>query len=130
MIVIQFVGHDSMGGEWNKVGFSGENVWFVLGQLDHDFTDNIDGSMVDKNFQGGRSLFGLILAIWDVAGDKANFNVETFVGHFFFNEGFYGVAMMHSGGKFANESSQDNIIGGGKSMGAKENAAFGEPFKH
>ena len=108
------MGQDSMGRVWNKVGVSGEAFWFVLGHVDQDLMDNIDRGTVDKNFHGGCGLFALILAIWDVAGDKVNFNVETFVFYFFVNECFHCVTMVHHGREFAHETSQGNIVGGEK----------------
>ena len=63
-------------------------------------------------------------------GDKINFNVETFVYHFFVYECFHSVMMVHHGGEFANETSQDNVVGGDKAMDVKKNLSFGEPFIH
>ena len=42
VIRIKFMGQDSMGRVWNKVGVSGEAFQFFLGHVDQDLMDNID----------------------------------------------------------------------------------------
>ena len=94
-----------MGRVWNKVGISGEAFRFVLGHVDQNCTDSVNIGTVDKNFHGSCSLFALILAIWDVARDKVNFNVETCLFDFFVNDCFHCVAIVHRGREFAHETS-------------------------
>ena len=128
MVIEQFMSRDSsMSGEWDKVNIGRDNYRFSLEQFNHEFTDSVDGSTIDKNLHCISCKFFFFLTIRDVPGNKVNLKIEAFGGGSSINDGLCGVTMVHSGRQVADESGQEDIIGHSESMSAEENLALGKP---
>lgn len=127
VLVVEFIKHGAIGRTGNKVDVLGDGGGFVGEDFDHQFTDLVDMSMINLDLDSSGRGFFVVLSIWDIPRNKANFEVGSLGFHGVLNDLVDGIMALVCRGHLTEKTGSGNIVGGRKTVSAKEAVLVFEP---